>query len=356
MRYDIQDLPEIIFGNNNLDPQHPLSSIQDINVSSGIYLDFCSDSSTLSVSYEIGYKAVKKYQSPIMTNGFSYLVRDETGNVVKAGNCYSWKGGGEETIVKRNNTSKLHYLFFLPSFNVISAFSIIVDDSSQLFSERSHNNLTILIGSSIVSGEGCSFPNSTVANILVQKINRQFISLYIDKGSTDDILKTINQLRPGLLIVDLSHISSSDYDKSIRIIKTVGSMYDLITICERDSMVNRIKYCCRRGKVIGYSSYLDEYSYALPGLLNDRGHYILSDLIIKEISYFHKDTPYDCFDIFDLKDCIYGAPNIGMNSFKKIYEEHKVLEENNELTSIFVESNEQTSGVRLRFKTDSTRV
>ncbi len=65
------------------------------------------------------------------------------------------------------------------------------------------------------------------------------------------------------------------------------------------------------------------------------------------------------FDIFELKDCIFGAPNIVNNSFKKIYDYSQLLSESNpsDLSyRYFSIANEQTSGIRLRFKTESKKI
>jgi hypothetical protein len=279
MEFDILGAYDLVYGAFDKDVADHL--IKDSNVGMGIYLDFYSDSPSLCVKYKLNYKPVKKFQCPILTNGFSYSVKDQSGKIIRQSNCYSWKGGAEETIIKRKTSSLLHYLFFLPTFNSIISFVIRVEDGYRLYSKRPHSSPIVTVGSSLVSGEGCTFPNSTFNNILVQKIDKNIIGLQTSNFSLEYIQQIMNMLKPSHVVFDLAFVSEEELEKNTSLVRALSDKYRTIVIRRKRKLFGRNKIGTER--IVYCSSYLDEYSFVLPDLLNDRGHYILSELIIKEL-------------------------------------------------------------------------
>lgn len=279
-------MPDIVYGNIDPYSKDAIHINEDLIVGSGIYLDFYSDSPSLSVKYELKYKPVKKFQCPVLTNGFSYCVRDQNGKIIKQANCYSWKGGAQEAIIDRRTSSLLHYLFFLPSFNLISSFIVEIDDRFKLYSNRPHSNPIVTIGSSLVSGEGCSFPNSVFNNILVQKLDKNIVGLQISKIPKERMQQILGYLEPSFIIVDQTFVSSSELEKTTQLLKSLSNKYRTIAIrsgkrlFRRNRIGNEKTICCL--------PHLDEYSFIKKGLLNDRGHYILSEMITKELCSYAK--------------------------------------------------------------------
>ena len=200
--YDIRDIPDCIFGNNYQQHDCGLSSISDPNSSMGIFVDFYSDSPSLSIYFTINYKPVKKLESPILTNGFSYCVKNQSNVIVKQNNCYSWGGDNNVSIIKRKSRSMLHYLFFLPSFNIIDDFRISVDDGHRIYTKRPKSRPLVVIGRDLISGRGCCYPNSMIAFELAQAFNMNIISIYYGDNSNDWITSTIKKLRPYSIIID----------------------------------------------------------------------------------------------------------------------------------------------------------
>lgn len=69
------------------------------------------------------------------------------------------------------------------------------------------------------------------------------------------------------------------------------------------------------------------------------------------------ENQYDFFDLYDLNEYLFGAPLKDKKSLRKIDNEASLLKENNENNTKFLaDSNNQTSGIKLRLATDSSKV
>lgn len=353
---NIQDIPNIIFGNNRLDSDNCLPSVSNSKTSSGIFLDFITDSPTLKIQFTLDYKHVHKLESPILSNGFSYLVNNEINTVVKQSNCYSWRGGENEiSIIERKEPSPLHYFFFFPSFNLINNFKIMVDEGFELYSQRTHSNPIILIGNSIVSGKGCCYPNSMVIYELAQNTSQNIVGLDTDSHTIEWIADTVRSLNPCVVIVDLTTmLMRCNKQMSKQLIQTLSKQYRLIVISSK--RIGPFKFFNNNIKYIRYPNIHDDQSYICNDILNDHGHYLISQLLLRELKPIMCYNDYHYYDIFELKNCIHGAPNVEHNTLKKILDIAPILRENNETNSRFYECNDQTSGIRLRFRTKSKRI
>lgn len=175
----------------------------------GLYLRFRTNSTSIGLKWKLYQNRMMNHMTEVGIKGFDlYCLINNEWVFVNSGRPKVNTLENEATVISNMDASEKEFLLFFPLYDGVVDLQIGVDQSSTLRQPLVNSPISskpiISYGTSILQGGCASRPGMAHSNILVRKLNREFVNLgFSGNGQLDyEIAEIIGDREASLIILD----------------------------------------------------------------------------------------------------------------------------------------------------------